>query len=204
MTTDRVDARDVLPPLEDRPAAWPVDSSTYLHQDSWIVALREDRVRRPGHPEEEPFRRVALEHPGAAVVLAVDEQDRVLVLWQYRHAVGRVLVEIPAGVLDHEGESPLDVARRELLEETGFGASSWTPLVDVWPSPGISAERSAIFLARGLREVGRQGFVPEHEEAEAVLGKVPFEDLHTAVLDGRVQDAPVVIAVLAARARGLV
>ncbi|MCL8026067.1 NUDIX domain-containing protein [Nocardioides bruguierae] len=191
------------PALADAAASWPVTGSGDLHRDGWVVALRADQVQRPGHPEEEPFRRIVMEHPGAAVVLALDEQDRVLVLWQYRHAVGQVLVEIPAGLLDQGGETPEQVARRELVEETGWEASSWTHLVTTWPSPGISAERAHLFLARDLREVGRQGFVPEHEEAEAVTGWVPFEEVHAAVLDGRVQDAPVIIAVLAARARGL-
>lgn len=191
------------PPLRDEPAAWPVVSSRHLHRDAWVVALREDRITRPDGTGE-PFRRLALEHPGAAVVLAVDERDRVLCLWQYRHAVGRRFVEIPAGLLDGgPDESPLDVARRELVEETGFEAEQWTHLASTYASPGISAELAHIFLARDLREVGRRGFEPQHEEAEMEAGWVPFADLHAAVLAGDVQDAPVVIAVLAAVARGL-
>lgn len=191
------------PPLRDEPTRWPVVESRDLHRDGWVVALREDRVTVPDGTGE-PFRRLVLEHPGAAIVLAVDDDERVLCLWQYRHAAGRTFVEVPAGLLDGgPGESPLDVAKRELVEEAGYEAEEWTHLATTYASPGISAEVAHIYLARGLTEVGRQGFEPEHEEALMVSGWVPFADLLDAVLAGDVQDAPVVIAVLAARARGL-
>jgi 8-oxo-dGTP pyrophosphatase MutT (NUDIX family) len=192
------------PELRDEPMTWPVSTSQDLHRDGWVVALRADQVRRPGHPEEEPFRRIVLEHPGAAVVLAVDDDERVLCLWQYRHAAGRRFVEIPAGLLDHAGEAPLEVAQRELAEEAGLAATQWTHLLTTYSSPGISAEIAHIFLARGLSEVGRGDFELVHEEAEMIAGWVPFAELLAAVLDGRVGDAPVVQAVLAAQARGLV
>lgn len=192
------------PELRDAPESWPVESRQDLHRDGWVVALRADAVRRPGHPEDEPFRRIVMEHPGAAIVLAVDDEDRVLCLWQYRHAAGRRFVELPAGLLDQEGEEPLDVARRELAEEAGYAAEEWVHLTSTYSSPGISAEVAHLYLARGLREVGRGDFELVHEEAEMEVGWVPFEELYAAVLDGRLGDAPLVIAVLAARARGLV
>lgn len=191
------------PPLRDEPTRWPVVGSRDLHRDGWVVALREDRITMPDGSGE-PFRRVVLEHPGAAIVLAVDERDRVLCLWQYRHAVGRTFVEIPAGLLDGgPDESPLDVARRELVEEAGYEAAEWTHLASTYASPGISAELAHLYLARDLTEVGRGDFAPEHEEAEMRMAWVPYADLLAAVLAGDVQDAPVVIAVLAAQARGL-
>jgi len=192
------------PELRDTAVTWPVESTEDLHRDGWVVALRADRVRRPGHLEEEPFRRIVLEHPGAAVVLAVDDDERVLCLWQYRHAAGHRFVEIPAGLLDHEGEEPLEVARRELAEEAGLAAAEWTHLLSTYSSPGISAEVAHLYLARGLSDVGRGDFELEHEEAEMEAAWVPFDELHAAVLDGRIGDAPMVIAVLAAQARGLV
>lgn len=196
-----------MPELADRPERWPVAGSRDLHRDDWIMALRADDVRRPGGADGqgvgEPFSRWVLEHPGAAVVLAVDDDERVLCLWQYRHAAGQRFVELPAGLIDHEGEEPLNVARRELVEETGWQASEWTHLTSVWSSPGISAELSHLYLARGLSEVGRGDFEPEHEEAEMSLGWVPFDDVAEAVLDGRLRDAPLVIAILVARSRGL-
>lgn len=194
-------------PVADSPERWPVVGSEDLHRDDWVVALRADAVRRPEDGDRgdgEPFRRLVLEHPGAAVVLALDDDERVCCLRQYRHAAARRFVELPAGLCDHEGETPLEVARRELVEEAGLEAGEWLPLATTYSSPGISAEVVHLFLARDLRPADRGDFVAEHEEADMELFWVPFADLHQAVLDGRVADAPVVIAVLMAVARGAV
>ena len=75
--------------------SWPVVSSRDLHRDSWVVALREDVITRPGHDEQ--FSRISLEHPGAVVVLAADDDERVMCLRQYRHTSGYEFVELPAG-----------------------------------------------------------------------------------------------------------
>ncbi|GAB3769728.1 ADP-ribose pyrophosphatase [Nocardioides ginsengisegetis] len=191
------------PSLADAPAAWPIDRSEDLHRDGWVMALRQDWLRRPGHPTEEPFRRVVLEHPGAVVILALDEDERVFCLRQYRHPARRVFVEIPAGLCDVEGEDPVEVAKRELAEEAGLTAGEWTHLTSAWSSPGISEEQMHFYLARDLRPVGRGDFVPEHEEAEMETFWAPYDDVLAAVLDGRVADAPVALAVLFARAKGL-
>ncbi len=190
-------------PLTDEPEAWPVASSTDLHRDDWVVALRSDRIRRPGHLEEEPFRRLVLEHPGAVVILAVDDDERVLCMRQYRHAAQRRLVELPAGLCDQAGEDPLEVGRRELLEEAELEAGEWTHLASTFSSPGLSDELMHFYLARDLRAADRGDFVPQHEEADMETFWVPYDDLVKAVLDGRIGDAPVVVAVLLARARGL-
>jgi len=190
-------------PLSDEPEAWPVASSTDLHRDDWVVALRSDRIQRPGHLEEEPFRRLVLEHPGAVIILAVDDQERVLCMRQYRHAAQRRLVELPAGLCDVDGEDPLEVARRELLEEAETEAGEWTHLTSTYSSPGISNELMHFYLARDLRAADRGDFVLEHEEADMETFWVPYDDLVAAVLDGRIGDAPVVVAVLLAQARGL-
>ena len=192
-------------PLEDVVESWPVSATRDLHRDAWVIALREDRIARPEHPEDEPFRRLVLEHPGAVIVLAVDDDERVLCLWQYRHPARRVFVELPAGLIDGDAdETPEQVARRELREEAGLEAARWTHLTTTWSSPGISEEVMHHFVARGLTDVGRGDFEPEHEEAEMRTGWVPFADLVAAVLEGRIGDAPLVVAVLAAQARGLV
>lgn len=188
----------------DRPEAWPVLGRSDLHRDDWVVALRQDILHRPGRPEEESFRRLVLEAPGAAIVLALDDDDKVLCLRQYRHAVQQALVELPAGLLDQPGEEPLAVARRELLEEGGLVAGRWTHLLSAYPSPGISSELHHYFVARDLRIGPPSDFVLEHEEAEMERFWVPFESLRRAVLDGRVADAPVALAVLVCAARGLV
>ena len=82
--------------LADEHLSWPVVGTRDLHRDDWVVALREDVVQRPGHPEE-TFGRLVVEHPGAVVVLALDEEERVCCLRQYRHAAGGVFIELPAG-----------------------------------------------------------------------------------------------------------
>ncbi|MDN4175773.1 NUDIX hydrolase [Nocardioides sp. SOB77] len=191
--------------MEDRPESWPVTDSAHLTDTGWVVDLRKDLVSRPGGDGEEPFARIVLEHPGAVIVLAVDDGDRVLCLSQYRHAAGRRFVELPAGLLDGPAEEePLDVARRELREEALLEAEDWTHLATTWSSPGISAEVMHLFLARGLRTVDRGDFVLRHEEADMETFWVPYDELRTAVLDGRVGDGPLVQAVLLAAANGLV
>jgi ADP-ribose pyrophosphatase len=183
---------------------WPVLSSKDLYRSRLPFALRADVVRRPGADDEEPFTRVVLEHPGAVVILAVDDDERVLCLRQYRHPARLRMLELPAGLLDVPGEDPQAAAERELLEEAGLEAGEWTPLTSVYSSPGISSELIHYFLARGLREAHRGDFVATHEEADMETLWVPYAELVTAVLDGRVQDAPVLIAVLTAQHRGLV
>jgi len=190
------------PELADWDEIWPVESTTDLHRDDWVVALRSDKIRRPDDPHGEPFDRLVLEHPGAVVILALDEEDRALCLRQYRHPARRRFVELPAGLLDEPGERAEDVAKRELREEAGLEAGHWTYLTSTYSSPGISAEVHHYYLARGLRHVDRGDFVAQHEEAEMETFWVPFADLVTAVREGRVSDGPLVIAVLMADARG--
>ena len=163
----------------------------------WVVAFRSDQVRRPGDHGEAPFRRLVVEHPGAAVLLAVDEEERALCLRQYRHPAQHRLLELPAGVLDHPGEAPLEVARRELREEAALQATDWTHLLSTFSSPGYSAEMIHFFVARGLSPADRGDFVLAHEEADLEVLWVPVDDLVDGVLAGQVTDGPVVQAVLA-------
>src|SRR3954447_9542487 len=104
-------------PVQDVKETWAGQSRHDPYRSELPFALRADAVRRPGHPAEEPFTRVVLEHPGAVVVLAVDDAERVLCLRQYRHAVGQRLIELPAGLLDVADEAPQAAAERELVEE---------------------------------------------------------------------------------------
>ena len=187
--------------LRDTPEVWPVDASTDLHRDDWVLALRSDQVRRPGAADEGAFRRLVVEHPGAAVVLAIDADDRALCLRQYRHPVAHRLVELPAGVCDHPGEDPEQVARRELREEASLAAERWTHLLSTWSSPGYSAERIHYYLAEGLSDADRGDFELRHEEADLEVCWVPFAELVDAVLRGDVADGPVVQAVLACHVR---
>src|SRR5581483_9776788 len=95
------------------------------------------------------IQRSVVRHNGSAVMMAVDGKKRVLLVRQYRLPADRYLWELPAGKVD-EGETPLQAARRELIEETGYRAKKWEKLIRFWPSPGFVAERMTIFLATGL------------------------------------------------------
>ena len=175
--------------------AWPVVSSQDLHRDDWVVALREDRITRPGHREQ--FSRISLEHPGAVVVLAVDDDERVMCLRQYRHTSGHEFVELPAGLRDAGDEPAVETAKRELREEVELDAADWRLLLSTFSSAGITDEVHEIFLARGLTHAPRGDFEMEHEEAEMERFWVPMADLLEAVLEGRVRQGPLAQAVLA-------
>ncbi len=118
-------------------------------------------------------------------------------LRQYRHPIGMRMVELPAGLLDVPGEDPLLAAQRELLEETGLEAGDWSHLSTMHTSPGISSEVIEVYLAQGLRHVGRGDFEPQHEEADMTAHWVRFADLLDAVLERRLTDGPLAVAVLA-------
>ncbi|MDN5893069.1 MAG: NUDIX hydrolase [Nocardioides sp.] len=183
--------------IGDTPESWPVANSTDIHRDDWVVALRSDEVAAPEDPNGTTFRRLVLEHPGAAMILAINDDDEVFCLRQYRHPAQTRFVELPAGVCDHEGEDPLDVAVRELREEAELEATDWPHLLSVFSSPGISAEKQHFYLARGLSRSDRGDFELEHEEADMASMWVPLHELREAILDGRVTDGPVAIAVFA-------
>lgn len=121
-------------------------------------------------------------HPGSVAILAIDEQDQVLVLRQYRHPVRHKLWEIPAGLLDVPGENPLSAAQRELYEEAHVKADEWRVLADVFTSPGGSDEAVRIFLARGLSEAVGERFAVSEEEADMEQARVPLAELVRGVL----------------------
>ena len=172
-------------------------ASEDLYRGDWIVALRKDSIRRPDDPDGPAFDRWVFEHPGAVIVLAVDDDERVACVRQYRHPARGTFLELPAGLRDADGEDPLDTAKRELLEEVELEAAEWRRLFSMWPSAGITAERHVFFLARGLSAGDRGDFALEHEEAAMEMLWVPVDDLVDAVLDGRVTEEPIAAAVLA-------
>jgi 8-oxo-dGDP phosphatase len=184
-------------PLADRPESWPVHDVEEIWSGAAPFSVRRDTISAPERPDVR-FGRLVLEHPGAAVILAVDDDDRALVLQQYRHPALMRLVELPAGLLDKEGEDPLDAARRELQEEALLVADRWTHLFTTYSSPGLLSERIAYYLARGLSPAAdRGGFEPEHEEADMTLEWVPVDDLVEGVREGRITDGPLAQALLA-------
>jgi len=182
--------------IADEPHAWTVLGTRDIHRDNWVVGLREDVVQRPGHPDE-TFGRLVVEHPGAVVVLALDDDERVCCIRQYRHAGGAVFIELPAGILDAEGEDPQITAARELREEVELQATDWRRLLTLYPSAGITNELHYLYLARGLSHAGRGDFELHAEEAELEVVWIPYEELLDAVLDERVREGPLAAAVLA-------
>jgi ADP-ribose pyrophosphatase len=144
-------------------------------------------------------------HPGSVAVLALDDEDRVLLIRQYRHPVRQKLWEIPAGLLDVPGENPLHAAQRELYEEAHVKAEDWRVLTDVYTSPGGCDEAIRIFLARGLSEADGDRFEVEHEEIDLEYARVPVTELVRGVLAGELHNNCLVVGVLslvAARASG--
>jgi ADP-ribose pyrophosphatase len=152
----------------------------------------------------EPITREYIKHPGAVAVLAMDDSERVLLLRQYRHPVRMDLWEIPAGLLDIEGEDFAVAAARELAEEADVTAGTWHVLSDLFLSPGSSSEALRIYLAQGIAEVPHdERHTRTHEEAEIELVWVPLPDAVQAVLDGRIHSPSAAAAVLAAAAAKL-
>lgn len=184
-------------PVRDTPETWPVHEVEEIWAGAAPFSVRRDIISAPGRPEER-FGRLVIEHPGAVVALAVDGQERALVLHQYRHPPGIRFVELPAGLLDQPGEDPLEAARRELQEEGLLRADEWTHLLSTYPSPGLNSERMEIYLARGLHEAPHRGedFEAEHEEADMTTSWVPVADLVEGFLAGRLTDGPLGLAVL--------
>ncbi|MEO8329657.1 MAG: NUDIX hydrolase [Candidatus Nanopelagicales bacterium] len=150
-------------------------------------------------------RRDVVEHPGAVGVVALDDDENVVLIQQYRHPVSSTLWEVPAGLLDEVGESPLGTARRELFEEAHLRAEQWGLLLDLYSSPGMSSEMVRLYLARDLREVPvAERHVQTEEEREMPSVRVALDDACRWAIEGRIHNALTVAGVLAAeRQRGL-
>jgi ADP-ribose pyrophosphatase len=183
-------------PLRDTPEEWAV-TGTSVPFSGAKTGVRSDEVRMP---DGTVARRDYLTHPGSVGVLALDEQDRVLVLRQYRHPVRRKLWELPAGLLDVAGENPLHAAQRELYEEAHLKAEDWRVLADLYTTPGGSDEAVRIFLARELSDVEGERYAVMDEEADMELARVPAAELARGVLAGQLQNSLLAIGVLALQA----
>ena len=181
--------------LRDEPAQWPVVSTAELVRGR-LVTVRTDKVRMP---DGELAERDVVSHPGAVAVLALDDAQQVLLIRQYRHPVGRLLWEIPAGLRDVAGELPWATARRELLEEAGYRARDWRVLADYYTSPGFSTERLRVFLARDLEFVpeSERDFVPEGEETQLVPAWLPLDEAVRKVFAGELHNGVAALGILA-------
>ena len=161
-----------------------------------VITLRRDTVAMPGGGSSV---REVVHHPGAVAVVAIDDDDRVVMLRQYRHPVGARLRELPAGLRDEDGEPPLATAQRELAEEAQLSAERWSLLTTTYSTPGFCDEMVLVYLAEGLRPAERpDGFTVEHEEADMTVERVPLADAVQLVFDGEIRNAIAVIGLLAA------
>ncbi|MEE1752401.1 NUDIX hydrolase [Streptomyces sp. SP18CS02] len=185
--------------IKDTPEEWSVTASAVPFRGNKTSVRTDDVVM----PDGTVVRRDYQVHPGSVAVLALDEEDRVLVLRQYRHPVRQKLWEIPAGLLDVPGENPLSAAQRELYEEAHVKADRWRVLTDVYTTPGGCDEAVRIFLAQDLSAAEGERFEVAEEEADMELARVPLDELVRGVLAGDLHNNCLVVgvlSVLAARA----
>lgn len=179
-----------------------VEGRPVLHSEVALKGLVWDVVRdRVDLGDAGEVTREYVRHPGAVAIAALDDQGRLCVIQQYRHPARAFEWEIPAGLLDIDGEPPQQAAARELHEEADLVASTWHVLVDYLSSPGGLDEALRVYLARDLSEVPPgERHRRDGEELGMPLAWVPLEEVRDAVLAGRVQNSTLTIAALAALA----
>jgi 8-oxo-dGDP phosphatase len=182
--------------LGDSDQTWSVSASDSKFESPY-VSLRLDTIVDPQGDEHV---RAVVQPNGAIGILAIDDDDRILLVEQYRHPVGRRLIELPAGTLDVDGESPATAAARELAEEADVVAEHWESILHLLATPGYSTEAWEVFRATGLSAVPDADRTErEAEEADMVQWWLPFDDAVAAVLDGRITDSLTVAGILAAQ-----
>ena len=145
-------------------------------------------------PNGHPAMREAIRHPGASAIVPVDAEGNVTLVRQFRAPIGRVLLEIPAGKLDHPGEDRAEAAKRELREETGLTAEKWTHLTDIVTTPGFCDEVISIYLAE---ELHRGETAPDEDEFLNIV-KMPLRELVERVMRGEIADSKTIIGALMA------
>lgn len=182
--------------IEDQAERWLVSSSSVTHETGRVISVRKDVVTPATGGA---FTRDVVQHPGAVGILALDDDERVLLVSQYRHPVGHRLLEAPAGLLDVPGEQYHVAAVRELYEEGHVRARNWRVLVDAFTSPGMTTESIRVYLARGIEHVPYgDRHVGHAEEADMPVVWAPLRDVVAAVLEGRLHNAMLCLAALAA------
>jgi ADP-ribose pyrophosphatase len=161
-----------------------VTSSRELLKNKLFTVVEEEAKDPSGFE----IKRSIIRHPGSAVMMAVDERGRVLLVRQFRLPAEQELWELPAGRLD-QGESPLQAARRELREETGYQARKWTEIASFWASPGYVQEKMTVYLAEDLTEGQSEPMEDERIETRWF----EKEELHAMIRSGEISDAKTIV-----------
>lgn len=162
-------------------------SRTIVHTGR-IIQVAVDELPREGGGT---LRRDVVLHPGAVVILPLLDDEHVVLLRNYRHAVGQTLWEVPAGTLEPP-EPPEEAAVRELIEETGYRAKTWRKLSEFYPSPGILSERMHLFVAEDLTE----GTMRPEPDEQLEVHVVPFAQALAWAVDGTIRDGKTLVALL--------
>jgi 8-oxo-dGTP pyrophosphatase MutT (NUDIX family) len=150
-------------------------------------------------PDGKPFDRFVVRHPGAVTVVPVHDDGTVTLVRQYRAAVDALVLELPAGTRDKDGEAPEETARRELAEEAGLEAARWELLIGTWNSPGVSDQLTLIYLATGLTNTPSR---PDGvEEGFMTVETIHLDDVDALVADGMLKDETTVLGLYLARQR---
>lgn len=182
-------------PIRDEPFE-PAELRSDVVFDGRIWDVRRDTFR---YNDDEVVREY-VDHPGAAAIVVLDDDERVLLIQQYRHPLRSRDWEIPAGLLDTDGESVLDTAKRELAEEADLEAASWEPLLSIHTTPGGNDEIVHLFLARDLA-ARHEAFTRDAEEADIRIEWVPLADAVTGVLAGRLRNGILALGLLSTAER---
>lgn len=179
------------------PKAAKIERATVLSSevvyDGPLFKVRHDKIIEPGGRTNE---RDVIRHSGSVVILAIDNSKNKRDPWivmerQYRHAANQYLWELPAGKID-AGEAALDGAKRELIEETGYRAKKWLPLVEYYASPGFLGESMKVFLAEGLES----GDASPEEDEDIELRLVKLSEVLKMIEKGVILDGKTLTSVL--------
>jgi 8-oxo-dGDP phosphatase len=164
--------------MKQEPAPWQILDTVYLHRRPWLT-MRQDRVLLSNGRIIDDY--YIQEFPPWVNVLAVTSDMNVVLIRQYRHGIGEVHYELPAGVHDRPGESILEAAKRELLEETGYSGGTWTPWMELSANPAMQNNISYTFLAEEVVQTGSQEL---DETEEITVHTVPIGKLRSIALEG--------------------
>ena len=161
---------------------WKTISSSYIHKGPWAT-LRTDKCMMPnGHVVEDYY---VLEYPNWVNAVAITEDNRILLVHQYRHAAGIVSLEIPGGVID-EGEEPLQAIKRELLEETGHAFDNFEPLCTIYANPSTANNQTFCYLAKGGKKVQAQHL---DEQEDIIVESYSVSEVENLLSENKIKQA---------------